>query len=124
MALQPLKSYLSIPTRPPAESWVKAPDADALQKIYSLVLDKISFIDLLFETEAADFTSTGNLVEDILGITAVHPLREQALRHMLLQAGSNWWVVEGLLACDKLRCIPYGGENYFIHGGYDSNKVE
>ena len=32
--LQPLKSYLSIPTRPPAESWVKAPDADMRFKKY------------------------------------------------------------------------------------------
>ena len=87
-------------------------------------MDKISFIDLIFETEAADFTSTGDLVEDILGITAVHPLREQALRHMLLQAGADWGLVEDLLASRKLRCIAYRGENDYVHGGYDSNKVE
>ena len=123
MALQPL--ILPVHPHPPTGRKLgEGPGDRFASKKYSMVSDMISFIDLLFETEAADFTSTGNLVEDIHSITTVHPLLEQALRNMLLQAGTDWGMVEHLLACRKLRCIAYHSENYYIHYGYDSNKIE
>jgi len=114
LELQPFKSYLSIPTRPPAETWVKSPDPDSLQKILQIISEKLPFVDLLFEAEATDFTSTGNLVEDILSITAVHPLREEALQFMVSQAGADWIVVEELIASRKITCIKYREERFFI----------
>ena len=112
--LAPEKSYLSIPTRPPAETWVKPPDAEALQRILSFLSAKIDFLDLLFETEVADFIATGNIYEAILSIAAVHPIREEALRFMIDHAGEEWKVVEELLAQKKLTSILYREELFYM----------
>jgi len=115
LELQPFKSYLSIPTRPPAESWAKPPDADSLQRILEILSEKVSFVDLLFETEASDFISTGNIIEDILSITAVHPIREEALRKMVTQIDADWMVVEELLSSKKITFIDYRGERFYLY---------
>ncbi len=115
LEVQPFKAYLSIPIRPPAEAWVKPPAPEALQRVLHILAKKVSFIDLLFETEAADFVSTGDIIEDILSITAVHPLREEALRNMLAQAGTGWFVVEELLSSHRIARVQYGDETYYLH---------
>jgi wyosine [tRNA(Phe)-imidazoG37] synthetase (radical SAM superfamily) len=112
--LQPFKSYLSIPTRPPAESWVIPPSPETLQKIITTISKKVPFVDLLFEAETANFISTGNLINDILSIIAVHPLREEALRRMVTQAGAHWKVVEDLVASGTIACIVYREEKYYL----------
>lgn len=61
-----------------------------------------------------DFIFTGNLAEDILAITAVHPLREKPLRAMVSMAGGTWQVVEDLLADGSVLSILYRNERYFF----------
>jgi wyosine [tRNA(Phe)-imidazoG37] synthetase (radical SAM superfamily) len=114
LELQPLKSYLSIPTRPPAEPGITLPSPDSLQQIIKICSAQIPFMDLLFETEVGEFISTGNLAEDILSITAVHPLREEALRSMVSMAGGTWSVVEELLITKEISSIDYRNERYFL----------
>jgi wyosine [tRNA(Phe)-imidazoG37] synthetase (radical SAM superfamily) len=114
LELQPLKSYLSIPTRPPAEPGITPPSSDSLQQIIKICSARIPFMDLLFETEVGEFISTGNLSEDILSITAVHPLREEALRTMVSMAGGTWSVVEELLTTKEISSIDYRNERYFL----------
>jgi len=116
LELQPFKSYLSIPTRPPAESWVKAPHVDSLREILEILSKKISFIDLLFDPEESDFLSTDDLKTDILAIIAVHPLREEALRKMVAQSKEEWSVVEALVDAGKMVCLEYRGEKYYLPG--------
>ena len=115
LKLQPSISYLSIPTRPPAEVEVTPPSPETLQEIIEICAERVPFVDLLFEAEVGDFVSTGNLKEDILSITAVHPLREEALRDMVSASGGTWQVVEDLLAGGKISSIRYRDERYFLH---------
>ena len=112
--LKPLKSYLSIPTRPPAESWVRPPDADSLQRVFQMIGSSNIFMDLLFELENTDFQSTGNITEDILGITAVHPIREEALQNMVSLAHADLSIVEELLASGKIARIQYRGVWFYV----------
>ncbi len=114
LEIQPVKSYLSIPTRPPAEVEVTTPSPEALQQIIEICSEKVPFVDLLFESEVGDFISTGNLAEDILSITAVHPLREEALRDMVSVVGGIWQVVEELLSTGRISAIRYRDERYFL----------
>jgi wyosine [tRNA(Phe)-imidazoG37] synthetase (radical SAM superfamily) len=112
--LQPVKSYLSIPTRPPAEPGVTCPSPETLQEIIQICSSRISFMELLFDAEIGDFISTGNLVDDILSITSVHPLREEALRQMVIQAGQSWEVVENLLVLGEILSIFHRNERFFL----------
>jgi wyosine [tRNA(Phe)-imidazoG37] synthetase (radical SAM superfamily) len=116
LELQPYKSYISIPTRPPAESWVRVPHAEALQEILDILSKKVSFIDLLFDPEGSDFLSTNDLKTDILSIIAVHPLREEALRKMVTRSDEEWSVVEALVDLGKMVCLEYRGEKYYLPG--------
>lgn len=112
--LNPHVSYLSIPTRPPAEAWVKPPDAANLQRSLDLLSGKLPFLELMFTAEPADFVATGNIVEDILATTAVHPIREKALQLMLGQAGEEWSLIENLLLNKKIVRINYRNENFYL----------
>ncbi len=114
LELDPLKSYLSIPTRPPAEIWVKPPQPEILQQILRKMSKAVPYLDILFETESTDFTSTGNVIEDILSIAAVHPIREPALRKLLSQAGAGWEVVENLISAKQITCIEYREDKFFL----------
>ena len=112
--LQPFKSYFSIPVRPPAESWVKAPDSESIRIILDLIQQELSFADVLFDQEEADFVSTGNMVDDILATLAVHPIYEKALRAMLQRADVDWGIVEGLLKYGKISTIQYRDQLFFV----------
>jgi len=114
LELQPFRSYLSIPTRPPAESSGVAPSPEALQEILQISAGRISFIEWLFDAEIGDFVSTGNLADDILSIMAVHPLREEALRKMVAGVKSDWGVVEDLIKAGEIFSIDYRNERYFL----------
>lgn len=114
LELQPSIAYLSIPTRPPAEVEVTPPSTEVLQEIIEICAEQVPFVDLLFESEVGDFVSTGNLKEDILSITAVHPLREEALMAMVLAARGTWQLIEELLADGKISSIFYRDERYFL----------
>lgn len=112
--LQPFKSYLSIPIRPPAEPWVKTPEFDSIRIVLDVIQQQLPFADVLFDQENADFVSTGNMIDDILAILAVHPIYEKALRSMLKSAGANWSIVEGLLKSGMISTIQYRDQLFFL----------
>lgn len=123
LTLQPLKSYLSIPIRPPAESWVQPPDPEILLTLLEELTKRCPFIDLLFDMEEGDFTSTGDLVRDILAITAVHPMREEALRRMVARSHESWDMVESLITSGELLVVYYRDERYFINQNSNQRKT-
>ncbi len=112
--LQPSTAYLSLPIRPPAEKWVTPPSTETLQKILQYFAGRLNFIDLLFEAELDDFVATGNLEEDVLRISAVHPIRERALRKMVVLSGNEWQKIDNLLDSGKLICLNYQAENFYL----------
>ena len=112
--LQPHKSYISIPVRPPAEPWVRSPDSESLRIVLDVIEHKIPFAEVLFDQENADFISTGNVVEDILSILAVHPIYEKALRSMMIRAGADWSIIEGLMKYGLISTIQYQDQLFFV----------
>ncbi len=112
--LQPFKSYLSIPIRPPAEPWVKTPDVESIRIVLDVILQQLPFVDVLFEQENADFVSTGTIVDDILAILAVHPIYENALQSMLKKAGADWSIVDGLLKNGMISTIQYRDQLFYM----------
>jgi len=113
--IKPDIAYISVPTRPPAEKWVRPASETTVVKAYEL-FKKISCsrVELLTSPEGTDFASTGDIEEDLLSTATVHPIREDALRKMLEKTGSSWSVVEKLLAQNKLVAVEYQGVRYYI----------
>ena len=114
MELQPDRAYLSLPLRPPAETWVRPPAPERLQQILQYFSYRVPFVDLLFEAEPDDFAATGNLVEDVISITSVHPLREESLRGMVEKAGAEWDVVETMLDMKQIVCLDYQTQKFYL----------
>lgn len=110
----PDKFYPVLPTRPPADSSVRAAGAETLNRIYQCVSRIMPDVELLSGYEGDAFASTGNFAEDLLAITAVHPLRKNAAVKLLGKTGQDWSAVQQLLDSGKLRGIEYQGNYFYI----------
>jgi len=112
--LQPETAYVSIPTRPPAEDWVHAPAEDAINRFYQVVSSRLDSVEYLIGYEGNAFAFTGDAEEDLLSITAVHPMREEAVARFLSRAGAGWPAVETLVSEGKLKVTEYENNRYFM----------
>lgn len=72
--LQPAKAYVSVPTRPPAERWVEYPDEKSVSEAYQIFTEHLKTVEYLIDYEGSDFSLAGDPEQDILSITAVHPM--------------------------------------------------
>lgn len=112
--LKPSMSYISIPTRPPSETWVEAPGEDVMGKAYHIFSAEVKNVEYLIGYEGNAFAFTGDVEQDILGITSVHPMREDAVKEFLGRAGSDWSVIEDLLERGDLRETVYKGKRFYL----------
>ena len=112
--LKPARAYLSIPTRPPADKWVHPPDAQTVTRAYRIYRKHLAEVELLVGYEGNAFVGSGDPEEDLLGITAVHPMREQAVRQFMGRLGASWAVVQKLMKRGDLVQTEYDGHRYYL----------
>ena len=112
--LNPAKAYLAIPTRPPAESWVGPPEPKDINVAFQVFQEKLDQVEYLIGYEGNAFAFTGNVEEDLLSITSVHPMRESAVREFLKKAGADGSVVHQLIAQGKLVEADYEGQKFYL----------
>jgi len=107
-------AYLSVPIRPPAERWVQTPSEEVVNQSYNIFKEKINQVECLIGYEGNEFAFTGKAEEDILSITSVHPMREEALMDFLKRAKSDWSVIDRLTEQGKLVESEYEGYKFYI----------
>ena len=112
--LDPATAYLAIPTRPPAEPWVRPPDEEAVNRAYQIFSDRIENVEYLIGYEGNSFALTGDTREDLLSIAAVHPMRRDAVGESLARAGAGWDVVSGLVEQGRLVETEYDDHQFFV----------
>lgn len=112
--LRPDRAYLSIPTRPPAEEWAQPPPEEIINQAYHILHERIDRVEYLIGYEGNDFASTGNVEEDLMSITAVHPMREEAVSDLLARAGGDWSVIHRLIDRDQLIETKYKGRKFYM----------
>lgn len=122
-ALEPSVAYLSVPLRPPAEAWSRIPDEAIVTRAYQLLADRLDRVECLTGHEGNDFVSTGDVERDLLNITAVHPMRTEAVDTFLSQAGSTWDIVDRLISRGALVKTTWEGHGFYLRrftgtGGY------
>ncbi|MFC2037267.1 radical SAM protein, partial [Chloroflexota bacterium] len=64
--------------------------------------------------EGNAFAFTGDVEEDLLSITAVHPMRGDAVSAFLVRAGAEWAAVHRLVAQDQLVEAEYEGHKFYL----------
>lgn len=106
--------YISVPTRPPARSWVNIPKEEAINRAYQIFSEKLSNVEYLIGYEGNVFSDTGNVEEDILSITAVHPMRQDAVQAFLDKTGGEWQIIEKLVQENKLKEVAYKDQKFYM----------
>jgi len=120
--LKPKKSYISIPTRPPAEKWVEPATEHTINIAYQLFSEKSINVEYLIGYEGNAFAFTGNVEEDLLSITSVHPMREEGANEFLTKAKADWDIIEKLINEDKLIEVKYKNKKFYIRKLLDNKK--
>lgn len=113
-ALEPAVAYLSVPTRPPAEEEVRPPSEETLARAYDAFVAAGLATELLLGYPGDAFAFTGNVEDDLLSITAVHPMREEAVAELLAKAGASRAVLEKLVADGMLAEVEFGGKKFYV----------
>jgi len=112
--LWPAKAYLSVPTRPPAEEWVQPPSEKVINRAYQILSNRVGHVEYLIGYEGNAFAFTGNVEEDLLSITAVHPMRKEAVSEFLARAKADWSIVHKLIYRGQLVETEYGGRRFYV----------
>lgn len=112
--LSPRTAYLAVPTRPPAEEWVHPPNEDTYNAAYQILAGRLGNVECLTGYEGDAFAVTGRLEDEILSLTSVHPMREDALASVLARARSHWGVVRRLADEGLLVESTYAGKRFYV----------
>ena len=112
--LRPNKAYVAVPTRPPAQERVRPPSSEALVHYYQVFENQVASAEYLIGYEGNAFASAGEPAENLLSITAVHPMREEAVSELLERAKAGWDVVEQLVNEGRMSKVEYGGRMYYL----------
>ena len=112
--LKPDRVYISIPTRPPARRGIMPASEEKINMAYQILSNKLSNVEYLIGYEGNAFAFTGDVEEDLLSITSVHPMREDAVREFLSKAHSDWSIIERLIGENKLIETEYGGKRFYM----------
>ena len=122
--LNTTKSYISIPIRPPAEKWVEPPNVNMVNFAFQHFLENGINVELLVGHEGNEFAFTGNIVNDLMSITSVHPMREESVKELLAKAGEDWVVIEKLINEQKIVEAIYKKNKFYLRRLEDSQKAE
>ncbi|HQD07884.1 MAG TPA: radical SAM protein [Coprothermobacter proteolyticus] len=112
--ISPYKAYIGVPTRPPAEPWVSRPEPESITAAYAIFTKEGLNAETLTGYESSGFVVTDNPVEEILEITAVHPMRSDAVEDVLNRFGVGEDVLQQLVKEGRIRKVHYEGWDYYI----------
>ncbi|MFZ3148395.1 MAG: radical SAM protein [Methanothrix sp.] len=112
--VDPAIAYISVPTRPPAETWAAMPSEESINCAYQIFSAGVKQVELLVGYEGDSFDFTGNVERDLLSIAAVHPMRDAAVRKLLQQSNESWDVVERLIDQGQLVKTEYMGNSFYL----------
>jgi wyosine [tRNA(Phe)-imidazoG37] synthetase (radical SAM superfamily) len=112
--LKPVRAYISIPTRPTAVKGVTPADDRTLTMAYHVFRENVPRVEYLAGYEGNEFGFSGNIEEDLLAITSVHPMREEAVRAYLKKAGADWNLIADLITRGSLTEVEYQGKNFYL----------
>ena len=111
-ALEPVRAYVAVPTRPPAEPWVHAPPRAAALRVADAFRAAELPTTCLVEDLEEPFGASDDAGGGLLGIVAVHPMTEAAARGYLERSGADWSVVRRLLQDGSIERVAFDGESY------------
>ena len=112
--LKPAVAYIAIPTRPPAEQ-IEPATEQTINAAYQTFRERLDWVEYLIGYEGNAFSFTGDVQDDLLSITAVHPMREDAVADFLKRTGAGLEIVQGMVEKGDIVELVYQGKKFYIH---------
>ncbi|MDD4366906.1 MAG: iron dependent repressor, metal binding and dimerization domain protein [Eubacteriales bacterium] len=113
--IKPEKSYILVPTRPPAETCIERASLENLKRAVAIIRG-VSGIDvecITGDEEDDGFFFTENIAEDILSIASVHPIREDIVDKILKKRDSHKNILLPLIDSNALVEYEYEGKKFY-----------
>lgn len=112
--IKPSKAYLLVPTRPPAESFVTRPDRERLKKAFAMVRDTACVeVECITEDEGESFFLTDDIINDLLSIISVHPVREDVIERLLKEKKYSMDIIGNLIKQGIVEQFTYENRKFF-----------
>lgn len=112
--INPDTAYIAIPTRPPAFEGTFPADETAVTLAYEIFTHHKLSAELLTGYEGNAFASSGNFADDILSITAVHPMRKDAVKQLMAKSNAPAESLDLLISSGLIEKISYNRQDYFL----------
>jgi wyosine [tRNA(Phe)-imidazoG37] synthetase (radical SAM superfamily) len=113
-SLKPYKSYIAIPTRPTTVKGILPASNQALNMCYQVFRKRLPRVELLIGEGGDEFGYSGNIENDLLDITSVHPMSEKNVREYLNKAGAEWRIITELIERGSLAELKYRGQKFYL----------
>jgi len=111
--IQPEKAYLLIPTRPPAEANVTKPTEESLRNAYDIFRQNGLEVECIAGDEGDNFYFTDDFINDLLNISAVHPVKEDVLLTLLKRRDLDGSVIDQLVSKQMISSYEYEGKRFY-----------
>jgi wyosine [tRNA(Phe)-imidazoG37] synthetase (radical SAM superfamily) len=115
--IHPDQVHINLPTRPPAEAWVKPPDIEGLKRA-AAILGNMAKVLL---PSGGDFDLSGytDVTEAILSIITRHPMREEELRRALVKykPGKMEAALASLINSGHAQIVERNGTRFWSTAG-------
>lgn len=112
--IQPQTAYLAIPTRPTTITELRGTDEAGLLRAHQIFSEKLEQVELLTKHETGIFGHTGDARNDLLAVSAVHPMREDDVRRLLAKDHAEWSLVQAMLSEGVLKVVEYRGQKFYL----------
>lgn len=107
-------AYIAVPTRPTAFAGIEAADETTIAEAYHVFQEVGLRAELLTGYEGDAFASSGDFVRDLLSITAVHPMRREAVMKLMRQTNETEEVLNRLITDGQIQKIHFQNQDYFL----------
>ena len=111
--INPDKAYILVPTRPPAESDVFRSTAETLRNAYDIFRQNDIPTECITGDEGNSFYFSDNVVNDLLSILSVHPMREEVILDSLKKKNLCHSVIDMLIDKKMISLYKYEGERFY-----------
>jgi len=112
--IQPFVAYISVPTRPPAVSSVKKPSETTINAAYQIYKEAGLNTELLIGFEGVNTGYTGNAIDDIMDMCAVHPIREDTMDEILKKDQADPTILQLLLDGNYIKKVAYNEKFFYV----------
>lgn len=112
--LRPQVAYIGVPTRPPLETWAKAPDPSVIAAAFAIFSEVLPKVELIIGYPAAHFQAGSDVEARLPAILAVHPMQDAEVLEFIHQGGGHPQVLDQLQDLGIIRKVQYGQRHFWI----------